>query len=159
MKVKRSRFDVFINTAVLILLVGVGIYIAYMWNTFPSRIPSHYNMAGEIDKMSSKSTVWVVYLVGCILSAGLFVVEQFPAIWNTGVEVNEKNKEMVYRTLKTMLETMRFTIVIVFSIITLTALHGKELPVYALPFFLLVVFGFLSFFIIRLCRKSKTCMK
>jgi uncharacterized membrane protein len=105
MKLKKNKFNIFVEIVCLILLIGVLIFLFLNWNSIPDRIPGHYNAMGEIDRIGSKKELLVLPIIGWLMYLGMTVVEKYPQIWNTGVTVTEENKERVYRVLKNMLST------------------------------------------------------
>lgn len=80
------------------------------------------------------------------------VIEKFPQIWNTGVQVTEQNKEQVYHILKNLLETVKLITVAVFSFITINSSLAIGLPMWFLPLFLVLMFGSITFFIVKLMK-------
>lgn len=107
---------------------------------------------GIVDRMAGKGSLWVLMAVGWVMFLALSVVEHFPQIWNTGVQVTPKNQERVYRTLKNMLGTLKLIIAVLFSYLVFQSAFGGNLPPQFLPLFLLVTLGSLAFFLVRLIR-------
>jgi Arc/MetJ-type ribon-helix-helix transcriptional regulator len=97
LKLKKSMYNILVEIACLILLIGILIYLYINWNSIPDTISAHYNALGKIDRMGSKAELLVCPIVGWLMYIGLTVIEQFPQIWNTGITVTEENKEQVYR--------------------------------------------------------------
>ena len=108
MKTENTRADRILDLLGWILLIGTLVYLILGWPSFPDQIPMHYNGAGEIDRWGGKGEIIFIEVMMWILYLGIGVVEKYPQIWNTGVEVTAKNKEKVYRTLKYMLKTLKF---------------------------------------------------
>ena len=152
MRPTKSKFDKVINILSIVCLAGTTFFLFAKWGKIPQEIPGHYNAAGEIDSMTGKGSLFVLLLVGWVLYIGISVIEQFPRIWNTGVEVTEENKERVYRILKDLLGTVKLEMAGVFSFLTIYSVNGKNLPGFFLPVFLVVVFGSLIYHIIRLVK-------
>ena len=155
MKINKNRYDIFVEIICLTLLIGTLIYLFINWNSIPDEIPGHYNAMGEIDRMGRKGELFVVPIVNWLMYLGITLIEKFPEVWNTGVKVTKKNKERVYRTLKNMLSTMKLIIVAVFTYITINSAQSLSLPVWFLPVFLVLLFGSIIFFTIKLVRVSK----
>ena len=82
----------------------------------------------------------------------MFVVERFPRLWNTGVAVTEENKERVYRVIRNLLSTIKLIIVTGLVFLAYNSTLSKNLPIWFTPVFLLLIFGSLVFFIVRLVR-------
>lgn len=155
MKVSRSKYDIAVEAACLIILIGSCIYLAAAWGKAPARVPVHYNLAGEVDRMGSKSSVFLLLITNWGLYILVTVLEQFPRIWNTGVTVTERNKRKVYRALKSMLGTEKLVCVLLFGYMTIMSLQGRRLPGAFTLVTLGAIFGTTIFFLFRLARVSK----
>ena len=156
MKIKRSKFDIIVNLLCVVLLLGCAIYIAVNWSAMPDKIPGHYNFRGEVDRWGSKGELLFLPIVSWILYLGVTALEQFPAIWNTGVAVTEENKEQVYRILKSMIGTVKLTVVSFFAFLSMNSMLAQKLSLWFLPIFMIVIFGTIGFFIAKLLRVNKT---
>ncbi|MFA0815064.1 MAG: DUF1648 domain-containing protein [Anaerofustis sp.] len=149
---KKSRYDVVINLFCLLLLVGIVAILIVNWSNIPDKIPGHYNAVGEVDRWGNKEELLILPIIGWILYIGITVLEQFPQIWNTGVKVTEQNATRIYRILKNMVGTIKLLMVFVFVFLTVNSAFAKALPDWFLPTFLVLIFGSMIFFIVKLIR-------
>lgn len=152
MKVKKNKYDIFVEIVCITLLIGVLIYLFLNWSSIPDKIPGHYNAKGEIDRMGSKGELLILPIISWLMYLGLTVAEHFPQIWNTGVTVTEENKERIYRVLKNMLNTVKLMTVAVFVYLSINSSQGISLSVWFLPVSLILVFGSMILFIIKLIK-------
>ncbi len=152
MKLKRTKYDIGVEILCVMLLIGVMAYLFLQWSHIPDTVPGHYNAMGEVDRMGRKIELLVLPIISWLMYLGLTIVEQFPQIWNTGVTVTEENKEHVYRILKNMLSTLKLSVVAVFGFITINSSQAKSMPIWFLPAFLILLFGPIIYFIIKLVR-------
>ena len=150
MKIYKTWYDIVAETGCLLLLTGTSIFLAIAWAGIPSEIPGHYNALGQIDKYSGKSSLIVLLLVVWIMYFGISVIEKFPRIWNTGVAVTAENRNRIYRILKDMLKTMKFLMVAIFAYLIFNSAFGTPLSPWFLPVSLVLLFGLLSLFTIKL---------
>lgn len=155
-KIPKSRSDRLAGGLSAGILAAAAFYLWANWQAIPQEIPTHYGISGQPDAWGDKSSCVVVLVVGAVLWGLICLVERVPAIWNTGVTVTEENREHVYRTLKHMLVSMRLALSLVFSWLTVWAAQARPLGVWFLPLTLLLVLGPMTFFLIRLYRKSGT---
>lgn len=155
MKVKNNKYDIFVEIVCLSLLIGVCVYLFLNWSSIPDGIPGHYNFAGEIDRMGSKRELLFLPITSWLMYLGMTAIENFPQIWNTGVTVTAENEERVYRLLKTMLGTTKLIVVAIFVYLTINSSKSMPLPALFLPAFLILIFGSMILFIIKLVRVSK----
>ena len=155
MKTENTRADRILDLLGWILLIGTLAYLILGWSSFPDQIPMHYNGAGEIDRWGGKGEIIFIEVMMWILYLGIGVVEKYPQIWNTGVEVTAKNKEEVYRTLKYMLKTLKFLTALIFAYLIVNSLQSAPLPGWFTPAVMILVFGDMAFWLIRLFRIKK----
>ena len=155
MKTENTRADRILDFLGWILLIGTLAYLILGWSSFPDQIPMHYNGAGEIDRWGGKGEIIFIEVMMWILYLGIGVVEKYPQIWNTGVEVTAKNKEKVYRTLKYMLKTLKFLTALIFAYLIVNSLQSAPLPGWFTPVVVILVFGDMAFWLLRLFRIKK----
>ena len=102
MKIKTTLADIILEILTLAALIGPLVYLLVTWSSIPAKIPMHYNFAGEIDRWGGKGEIIILVVIPWLLYFPITLIERFPQIWNTGVEVTEKITVQVYRTLKYM---------------------------------------------------------
>lgn len=152
MQIRRSKYDVVINLICLLLLSGVVAYLAINWSNIPDKIPGHYNAMGEVNRWGNKGELLILPIIGWIMYIGITVLEHFPQVWNTGVTITEDNKTRIYRILKSMIGTIKLLVVGVFMFLTVNSAMSKALPAWFLPVFLVLIFGSILFFLIKLTK-------
>lgn len=152
MKIKRGKFDIVLNMLCLIMLISTILFLIIIWSEIPDKIPMHYDFTGNIDRWGSKLEVIILPIITWIMYIFMTIIEKFPKVWNTGVEVTEENKERVYSTLLHLMSTIKFIVVCVFMYLTVQTALAFELSSWFLPIFLLLIFGDLFYWIWRLVK-------
>lgn len=152
---KRNKYNVCMDFVCLTLLVGVLIYLFVVWGSLPDKVPGHYNAAGVVDRMGSKYELLITPIVAWIMFLGLSAIERFPQVWNTGVTVTEENKERVYRVIRNMISTLKVIMVAVFVSLSINSSLSTSLPIWFTPGYIILIFGTLILFIIKLIKVSK----
>ena len=127
-------------------------FLSITWKNIPDMIPGHYNIAGEIDKYSSKNSIWILIVVQILLFTMMSVLERFPNIWNTGVQITEENRERVYTNLRNMQTYLKMMIMIYFSYMTLQSIAGERLNSISVFTFLILIFGGMSIFLVKIFK-------
>ena len=155
MKIENTKADRILDLIGWIMLIGTLAYLILGWSSFPDQIPMHYNGAGEIDRWGGKGEIIIIEVVMWILYLGIGLVEKYPQIWNTGVEVTPQNKERVYRILKYMLKTLKTLTALIFAYLIVNSLQGTPLPGWFTPAVMILVFGDMAFWLLRLFRIKK----
>ncbi|MBM6855536.1 DUF1648 domain-containing protein [Mediterraneibacter glycyrrhizinilyticus] len=155
MKIENTKADRILDLIGWIMLIGTLAYLILGWSSFPDQIPMHYNGAGEIDRWGGKGEIIFLEVMMWILYLGIGLVEKYPQIWNTGVEVTPQNKERVYRILKYMLKTLKTLTALIFAYLIVNSLQGTPLPGWFTPVTLILVFGDMAFWMVLLYRIRK----
>lgn len=127
-------------------------FLSITWKNIPDMIPGHYNIVGEIDKYSSKNSIWILIVVQILLFTMMSVLERFPNIWNTGVQITEENRERVYTNLRNMQTYLKMMIMIYFSYMTLQLIAGERLNSISVFTFLILIFGGMSIFLVKIFK-------
>lgn len=152
MKIKNNKIDIIIEILCLTILIGTVGYLLVNWGTIPDKIPTHYDGMGNIDGWGEKSELIFTLAITWILYIAITVIEQFPQVWNTGIKVTEENRERVYRTLKYMVHTLKLILVIDLTYLTIIPIFAVELPGWYTMATLVVVFGDIIFWLVRLFK-------
>lgn len=154
MKTKYSKFQLFLEIIGAAILISFFIFLVKSWGNIPERIPGHYNAAGVVDRWGNKNEILLMPIIGAILYLGLTIITFFPQIWNVPMPQNQENKEAVYKCMKTMLISLKVEITAMFFYITFHSVNAMDLPIAFLPIVLLIIFGSLTYFIVRSYRLS-----
>lgn len=149
---KKTTFSKITNLISLLSVVGIVLYVIITWKNIPDMIPGHYNIAGEIDKYSSKNSIWILIVVQILLFTMMSVLERFPNIWNTGVKITEENRERVYTNLRNMQTYLKMMIMIYFSYMTFQSIGGGNLHSMSVFVFLVLVFGGMAIFLVKIFK-------
>lgn len=154
MKFKYSKFQKAIEIITIILLISIWAYLILSWDTIPAKIPGHYNGAGVVDRWGSKNEILVMPIASIALYALLTMVSYFPSTWNIPVEITEENREFVYRNVKTMLSLLKLEVITTFTYITYCNINTISLGVWFLPVELILIFGTLIYFVVKVSRNK-----
>ena len=152
MKVKNTVFDYVLDIVCWALTIGIPVYLLINWNQIPDSIPMHYDAMGNVDRWGDKGELIVLPIITLIMCLAISIIERFPQIWNTGVKITEENQERVYRALKNMVKITKLIVIADFSFMTIYSLLARDLPVLFTPVVLVLVFGNLIFWIIKLIK-------
>ncbi|MCI8639274.1 MAG: DUF1648 domain-containing protein [Coprococcus sp.] len=151
-EIKKTKMDIILEILCLTMLIGAAFYMLIRWHSIPDKIPMHYDWNGNIDRWGGKIELLILPVMTWLMYLFLSAVEHFPRVWNTGVSVTEDNQTRVYRTLKYLLKTMKVIVVFDFSLMTFFSLMQKDLPGWFTLFILVLVFGDLFYWIVKLVR-------
>lgn len=149
MRVNKTKYEIIANMLCLLLLTGSVIYLCVNWTSIPDKVPGHYNFAGEVDRWGNKKELLFIQALAWVLYLGINASERFPKLWNTAVKVTEENKERVYPILKKLLVTVKLLVTANFTFLIINSEQGKDMPIWFLPVFLILMFGSIIYFHIK----------
>ena len=152
MRIRNGKYSFVVNILCLAILVGNIVYLIAVWGNLPEQIPRHYDSAGNITRYGGKGAVFVVPIINLIFFFVISLFELFPKAWNTGVKVTAENKERVYRIIRNMLVTIKFSMVFTFAFVSVSQTLDGSLPGWFMPVSLSLMFVPMIFFIVKLVR-------
>lgn len=148
-KMKKTSFDTTLNIAGILVLIGMSLYLMIHWSSLPDQMPMHYDLNGEIDRWGSKAELLLIPAAAWIMYLFLSVVERFPGIWNTGIEVTTRNKEQVYTLLHHCISTLKLLVTL---LIAGMAIMIQSLPSWFLPLMTLIIIMNIGYWFWRLWK-------
>ncbi len=140
--------------ATWIVLVGPLVFLWIVWDAIPDTIPTHFNALGEADAWGHKNSVFLLIFADVLMFTFVSVVERFPAIWNTGVEITEENRSRIYSILRDMIITIKLFMSIVFSCLILNVIYGDVFPSWVLTMIPAPIIGSLVYYVLKLFRNK-----
>ena len=152
-KPKNTWFDWLLTVLGLGALAAVSLYAALCWEWLPAELPTHVNAAGEMDAFGEKASLLGLLAIAWALYGIISLIEAIPAVWNTGTKTTPENSRAVYRTVKTMLSVLKLTLALFFAYVILCAALCRPLTPFAMPVYLLAIFGTLLWCGIRIFKK------
>ena len=151
-KIERNALDIFEAIVSLSCLVGVTLYLILAWNTIPAKVPMHYNAAGEVNQWGSKSGLIIFPIISWMIFGMITLIERYPQIWNTGVRITKENRDQVYRLLKDLIAWVKMITLSIFGFLTVLSALARNLPVWFLLVFVVLLFGVIAYYIVRITR-------
>lgn len=154
-KIPETNYHRIIKWLCIGIQAGVFLYLLAIWGRLPDKVPMHYNAAGEIDGYGGKWTVWITPVSMLLMHQFLNLVERHPDWWNTSVSITRGNCEKVYGTLKNMIVSLKFIVLLIFGYMSIQTGTGENIGSWFLPAALILTFGSVIIFCILLTKASK----
>ena len=98
-----------------VVLLGAIVFILIRFPSLPEQIPTHYNMAGEIDGYGGRGTLLLMPVIGLVSDAVVALAGRFPKSWNTGTKITLFNRVRVYRLLRDLMAELRLAMALFFG--------------------------------------------
>jgi uncharacterized membrane protein len=153
-KLKMSSIDwtaEIIAFAFLVILISLP--LVYL-NELPETIPVHFNGAGVPDGYGSRSSLWLLPLIGMSIYLMMTILSAFPHIYNYPVKITPENAIVQYRLASRLMRILKTLILVIFSFISYKTIktatgNAEGLGKAFLPVFLLITFGIIIVFVVR----------
>lgn len=133
----------------------------YYYNQLPQIIPIHFNASGEPDGYGNKSFLWIMPGIEVVLYISMLVLSRYPHLFNYPATITEENAHDQYQMGARLLRAVNLATAIIFCYITFSmiqsALNNKiGLSGWFMPIVLIVIFGILVFYFIKVFNHKKT---
>ena len=107
------------------------IYLAYIWNTLPETVPTHWNASGEIDGYGSKNTL---LLIPFMLPVLVYI------IMTIAPKIDPKNKIAI---MGKKYEQLKFFLVLFMSVLALFIIYSSKTQSFSSPNIIYILLGLL----------------
>jgi uncharacterized membrane protein len=157
----KIKLDIYDKT---LELLAFSAFIWLIWLVFryypdlPERIPTHYDIQGKADAYSSKSSFFILPLVGSVIYTGLLILNRFPHIFNYPKAITAENARRQYTLATKLVRGLNFINITGFAFFTyyeiLTALGSVSgIPVTVIYLYLASIAGILVMYIMKMMEK------
>ena len=159
LKIEPSRNDKLIDVLSLLGIALLLIIPLYYYGQLPAEIPSHFNGAGEPDAYSSKTSIWLLPVVGIVMGLGMMALTRIPHLYNYPVKITEENAKKQYRGAARLIRILNFLITFAFVYIIIGTIqmglgNAKGLGNGFLTVFLVAIFGVIGLYLSQSTKKE-----
>jgi len=157
-KINKETLDIVLEVLTFIGLGVLTLIPMYYFGELPELIPTHFNGKGLPDDYSSRSTIWLLPVIGSVLGIGLYVLNKFPHIFNYHTKITNDNAFRYYKNATRLIRVLNLIVVWVFVFIMYksiaVALNRSEgLGIWFIPVFIGIMIGPIIYFLLK---SSKT---
>lgn len=154
-KLPHTKFQLVLEALSLSLLLYLGSFLLFQWNSIPNEIPTRYNIRGIADSWGGKNILISLFFVCFAIYLLVTVISFFPKAWNIPAKVTPENEQFVYTTMRGMLCFEKLCIVACFVYISIQSALAKSLGAWFTPVFILAIFGSIAYYILKTVRGAK----
>ena len=97
----------------------------FKYGALPDTISTHYNIMGKVDGWGDKSSILLLYAVCLVMYIGLTILERYPQLYNYPVQITEENIIKQYVLARSLITTLKFSMVIIFAMIIASSLKDQ----------------------------------
>lgn len=154
--IPKSLFErLFDGVAFVFLMISIA-YLISQYGGLPEKVPAHFNGAGEVDRYGNKIELIMLPIIAAAIWIGMTVLERYPHTFNY-MNLTKDNVEAQYKNGRLMLNVLKNEVVLLFSYLTYQTTQiskglAEGIDSFFMPVFLIVIFGSLAFFFVRMLR-------
>jgi len=117
----------------------------YFYLNLPIIIPIHFNLKGEVDNYGNKYSILFMPLIATVIFFGITFLNKYPHVFNYMKKITSENAIQQYSIATKMLRLLKLSILLIFTIITVSMyLIGtgtiRTLSIWILPVILGLIF-------------------
>ena len=152
-----SQYDLVYNLAAVAGMLFLLLPLVLSWGGLPKTIPTHFGPSGKADDWGGRSILFVMPIFAVLAYFGIGFLRRFPHVFNYPYAITEANAERQYALARALLNLLRLEMVWLFAYIEwimIRTAQGKAVGLggWFLPVSLVVIFGTLAGFIIRMVK-------
>lgn len=102
------------GTISLVAVLGMVVFVAWVYPSLPDQIPTHFNFQGQADGFGAKMSIWFLVALCGGLWAMVTFLGHFPRTWNIPVTLHEANLYPVCRWTRAFLYLINLLVVVIF---------------------------------------------
>jgi len=157
LKIQNDRFDYLLEALSIISVLALIIIPFIYYGKLPDSIPKHFNFNGIPDAYGSKSTIWLLPVLGIALYAMLTIISKYPHTFNFPTQVTPQNAGKLYKKGIIIIHLIKLSTIALFVYLNLKTIEiglglDDKLSALFLLVLLIVLFVIIVFAIIWMRR-------
>ena len=139
---KPTFLDIILDGTSIAGILFIWVYVFIRYTSLPEIIPVHFSFDGKADNYGNRATIFIMPAIITVVTAGLFLLNRFPHIFNYSKKINAENAFREYTRATRLLRVITLIIVVFNSILTIdfasSAREGfSRLTWWVIPLFML----------------------
>ena len=152
---KKPLYNWIIDALCLAAIAAVFVMIILRWPMLPDRIPTHFDLNGNVNGYGGKGTLIVLPAVALLMFVPITILEFYPQVWNTGVKVTARNADAVYRYLRMMMVSIKLLTVLLMCTMAVLFCYSAPVPAWIIPAYVVLMTAAIVLFLIKASRAGK----
>lgn len=156
MAILKSFFEKVFDAVTLTVLIASIVYLATQYGGLPEKVPAHFDGSGNVDRYGNKIELIILPIIALVIWIGMTVLEKYPHTFNY-LNLTKDNVEAQYKNGRLMINVLKNEVVLLFSYLTYQTIQiskglAEGIDSFFMPVFLVVIFGSVFFFFVRMFR-------
>jgi uncharacterized membrane protein len=160
LKLKLRSYDWIIEVTGFLLCAALVAFPVIHLHDLPERIPVHFNASGLPDGYGSRSTIFLLPVMGTILYILMTILSSFPGLYNYPVKITPENAAIQFSLATRFMRILKVLIIILFLYISYQTVNtalglATGLGKAFLPLFLIIITGLIIFYFVAARNNRK----
>jgi hypothetical protein len=154
LQIPRTQLEIYCEIIAAVILISLTAYLVMNWSLLPSKIPVHFNFAGQTDRWGSRIGLLPLYGMTVALYAGFNMLQRFPHIYNYPFGLTNQNIHRQYQLARQLLTLIKTEIVcflafIEWGIMQVAKERSPALGIWLTPVMLLAILGAIVYYFVQ----------
>ena len=119
LKIRPTFLDILLDSGSIAGILFIWVYVIIRYTSLPEIIPVHFSFDGKADNYGSRATIFIMPAIITVVTAGLFLLNRFPHIFNYSKIINAENALREYTRATRLLRVITLIIVVFISLLTI----------------------------------------
>jgi len=151
-KLKLTKTDKIIEAIGYLILAGFWIMVIVSFSDLPENIPIHYNVSGEVDGYSKKTSIFLLPIIGTFMFIILTLLNANPETFKYDVKITAENAQKQYANATQRMRLMKVIVIFLFLLIDYQTIqiakgNSEGLGIWFLPLTMGLIFIPIIYFI------------
>lgn len=158
--VQKNFFDRGVEILTCLAVLASFAFPMYYYQDLPEQIPMHFNASGTLDRIGSRSSIWILPILGAVLCIGIQRLIKYPHLFNYPKKITPQNAEVNYRMAQRSLRMINLIVAGSIAYITLEIIfsslgRSKGFSGEFLIIFSVLMLGTPLFFLLKMRRMKR----
>lgn len=113
----KSSLQRFLELLSLLIVIGMTLYTAMMWQGLPDQIATHFDAVGKADGYGSKWTLWWMVALMFLMYGTMFLAPKMKKFYNYPVKITKENEERQFELVSIFMRVIIFESILLLSFI------------------------------------------
>jgi len=125
-QLKLRATDRMLEIAGWILLIIIWLLVIGHYHRLPAKIPVHFDVTGQADRMGKKWMIWMIPSVTTILFIGLTLLNSYPHLFNYPTRITDENAYTQYTLATRLIRYLKTILVLIFGLMENQLIKSAE---------------------------------
>ena len=123
---KHRKINLILDSVTVLIIIFLSGFTFKIWSEVGDRIPTHFNIHGQVDAYGSKNTLFILLGVEIVMYLFFTLISNHPEIANYTTRIHDGNREAQYNMESTFIKVLNLEVILLFVCIQLQILAATK---------------------------------